>query len=272
MASLQLLAIKSKSWRDLVTDEPFQRSDIITIQNPNNLKARLLEDYDYLKNEKKVGGESSYMAGMLTTDDDLANDPLKGINVEAAGGASKVLKMLAEKVRKPSKPSLTMQTKSEQPSAESTPPPAKEKEGVVAKRQEEQLACEFLVSGSHLTTDNATNFTTGRQAASLTSTSWAPQVKNERELLDEEEYMFDELKKPTKEKERLKSKAYATIMTNFGGLNVELHGDRAPKTVYNFVQLAKEGKYDNVVFHRLIPGFMVSSRVPISELTSDPRW
>lgn len=71
--------------------------------------------------------------------------------------------------------------------------------------------------------------------------------------------MFDELKKVTKEKDRLKSKAYATIMTNYGGLNVELHGDRAPKTVYNFVRLAKEGKYDNVVFHRLIPGFMVSS-------------
>jgi peptidyl-prolyl cis-trans isomerase-like protein 2 len=69
--------------------------------------------------------------------------------------------------------------------------------------------------------------------------------------------MFEEMKRPVKEKERLKSKAYATIMTNFGGLNVELHGDRAPKTVYNFVQLAKEGKYNNVVFHRLIPGFMV---------------
>jgi peptidyl-prolyl cis-trans isomerase-like protein 2 len=69
--------------------------------------------------------------------------------------------------------------------------------------------------------------------------------------------MFEEMKKPVKEKERLKSKAYATIMTNFGGLNVELHGDRAPKTVYNFVQLAKQGKYDNTIFHRLIPGFMV---------------
>lgn len=56
MASLQLLAIKSKSWRDLMTDEPFTRADIITIQNPKNLKARMLEDYDYLKNEKKVGG------------------------------------------------------------------------------------------------------------------------------------------------------------------------------------------------------------------------
>lgn len=73
--------------------------------------------------------------------------------------------------------------------------------------------------------------------------------------------MFEELKKPTAQKERLKSKAYATIMTNFGGLNVELHGDRAPKTVYNFVQLAKQGYYDGVSFHRLIPGFMVSSDI-----------
>lgn len=98
MASLQLLAIKSKSWRDLVTDEPFTRADIITIQNPNNLKARMLEDYDYRKNEKKVGGMLRYLMSILTPDDDLADDPLKGINVDAAGGASKVLKMLAEKV------------------------------------------------------------------------------------------------------------------------------------------------------------------------------
>lgn len=70
--------------------------------------------------------------------------------------------------------------------------------------------------------------------------------------------MFEELKRPVKEKERLKSKAYATVMTNMGGLNFELHGDRAPKTVFNFVQLAKAGYYDDVSFHRHIPGFMVS--------------
>lgn len=82
--------------------------------------------------------------------------------------------------------------------------------------------------------------------------------------------MFEELSKPTAQKERLKSKAYATIMTNYGGLNVELHGDRAPKTVYNFVQLAKKGYYDGVSFHRLIPGFMVSCRV-VARLMPDPR-
>jgi peptidyl-prolyl cis-trans isomerase-like protein 2 len=88
--------------------------------------------------------------------------------------------------------------------------------------------------------------------------------------------MFDEMSKYTKEKERLRAKGYATIQTNYGNLNVELHGDRvstitlvpndgsraemmfqAPKTVYNWIKLAKQGKYDNVIFHRLIPGFMV---------------
>lgn len=86
MASLNLLAIKPKTWRDLISDEPFKRSDIITIQDPNNLGSRDLREYDYVKKDKKV------------TDDDMAGDPLKGINVDAAGGAGKVLRMLAEKV------------------------------------------------------------------------------------------------------------------------------------------------------------------------------
>ncbi|ORY31009.1 peptidyl-prolyl cis-trans isomerase-like 2 [Naematelia encephala] len=229
MASLQLLAIKSKTWRDLVTDEPFKREDIITIQDPKNLSSRDLREFDYVKQDKKV------------SDDDLEGDPLRGINVEAAGGASKVLRMLAEK------------TRAEQPVASSSTIKAassEKREGVVAKRKVEQQAY------------NATNFTTGRAAASLTSTAFTPQTVNERAVIDEEEYMFEELKRPTKEKERLKSKAYATIMTNLGGLNVELHGDRAPKTVYNFVQLAKQGKYDDVVFHRLIPGFMIQGGDP----------
>lgn len=58
MASLQLLAIKSKTWRDLVSDEPFERKDIITIQDPKNLAARDLREYDYVKQDKKVEGES----------------------------------------------------------------------------------------------------------------------------------------------------------------------------------------------------------------------
>jgi hypothetical protein len=82
--------------------------------------------------------------------------------------------------------------------------------------------------------------------------------------------MFAEFLKPMKDKDRLKHKGYATIMTNFGGLNLELHADRAPKTVYNFIMLAKEGKYDDVSFHRLIPGFMVSFK-PRPRLSADSK-
>lgn len=57
MASIQLLAIKSKTWRDLVSDEPFKREDIITIQDPANLKSRDLREYDYVKQDKKVAGK-----------------------------------------------------------------------------------------------------------------------------------------------------------------------------------------------------------------------
>lgn len=40
-------------------------------------------------------------------------------------------------------------------------------------------------------------------------------------------------------------------------MNVELYCDKAPRTCYNFLTLAKSGKYDSTIFHRLIPGFMV---------------
>lgn len=57
MASLQLLAIKPKTWRDLVSDEPFTREDIITIQDPANAKVRDAREFDYVKNQKKVSGK-----------------------------------------------------------------------------------------------------------------------------------------------------------------------------------------------------------------------
>lgn len=114
MASLQLLAIKPKTWRDLVNDEPFKREDIITIQDPQNLAARDLREYDYVKKDLKVSGVSCCFAlrfgegcslmGVFFfflvdgVEDEMAGDPLRGINVDAAGGAGKVLKMIAEKV------------------------------------------------------------------------------------------------------------------------------------------------------------------------------
>lgn len=54
----------------------------------------------------------------------------------------------------------------------------------------------------------------------------------------------------------------ATIETNKGKIVVELYKDKAPKTVANFVTLAKKGFYNGVIFHRVIPGFMIQTGDP----------
>ena len=45
--------------------------------------------------------------------------------------------------------------------------------------------------------------------------------------------------------------------TSQGDITIELYADKAPKSVENFLQYAKEGFYNGTVFHRVIPGFMI---------------
>jgi len=54
----------------------------------------------------------------------------------------------------------------------------------------------------------------------------------------------------------------ATLHTNHGAIEVELFEDNAPKTVENFRKLAGDGFYDGVVFHRVIPDFMIQGGDP----------
>ena len=97
--------------------------------------------------------------------------------------------------------------------------------------------------------------------------------------------MFDDFVNPPKgkgkEKDVGKRRAYVRVITSLGGgaLNIELFCEKvcpailptnscltavqAPKTCYNFLQLAKAGKYNDCLFHRLVPGFMVCSIRPL---------
>jgi cyclophilin family peptidyl-prolyl cis-trans isomerase len=54
----------------------------------------------------------------------------------------------------------------------------------------------------------------------------------------------------------------ATLHTNRGAIAIELFDDDAPKTVENFLKLARDGFYDGVVFHRIIPDFMIQGGDP----------
>ena len=54
----------------------------------------------------------------------------------------------------------------------------------------------------------------------------------------------------------------ATLHTNHGAIAIELFDEDAPKTVENFLKLAGDGFYNGVVFHRIIPDFMIQGGDP----------
>ncbi|KAG8976973.1 Peptidyl-prolyl cis-trans isomerase cyp8, partial [Tulasnella sp. 427] len=192
--------------RDLVSDVPFTRADIITLQNPHEAPAPAPPVPRTTASAEQNPTASSSKASKSTSAD-----------------ASK-----------------------KQPAAE---PPAS---SALAKAR--KAAAQPY---------NASPYSTGAAGASLTSTSLDPLTKGEMALYDEEELMYEDISRERKEKDRIKRRAYVRMVTNMGGsLNLELFCDKAPKTCYNFLMLAREGKYDDCPFHRLIPGFMIQGGDP----------
>jgi len=55
---------------------------------------------------------------------------------------------------------------------------------------------------------------------------------------------------------------YAVVGTSAGSFDIELFPSCAPKTVSNFVDLANSGFYDNLVWHRILPGFVIQTGDP----------
>ena len=64
----------------------------------------------------------------------------------------------------------------------------------------------------------------------------------------------------------------ATLHTSAGPVEIELFPNEAPKTVENFVKLAKDGFYDGLKFHRVIPDFMVQGGCPQGTGTGGPGY
>ena len=63
-----------------------------------------------------------------------------------------------------------------------------------------------------------------------------------------------------------------TIETTAGVIEADLFAKEVPKTVENFVTLAKKGFYDGIIFHRVIPGFMIQTGDPTGTGTGGPGY
>ncbi|MGH2984380.1 MAG: peptidylprolyl isomerase [Solirubrobacterales bacterium] len=64
----------------------------------------------------------------------------------------------------------------------------------------------------------------------------------------------------------------ATLQTSAGPISVELFDEDAPKTVENFRKLAGDGFYDGLIFHRVIPDFMIQGGCPEGTGTGGPGY
>jgi cyclophilin family peptidyl-prolyl cis-trans isomerase len=64
----------------------------------------------------------------------------------------------------------------------------------------------------------------------------------------------------------------AIIQTNHGPIHLELFPDDAPRTVDNFVKLANDGFYERVIFHRVIPDFMIQGGDPTGTGSGGPGY
>src|SRR5438046_849346 len=73
-------------------------------------------------------------------------------------------------------------------------------------------------------------------------------------------------------RERTDPMTNATLHTNHGAIAVELFDEDAPKTVDNFVKLSRDGFYDGVIFHRVIPDFMIQGGDPTGTGTGGPGY
>nr|POF13982.1 peptidyl-prolyl cis-trans isomerase-like 2 [Quercus suber] len=227
--TVERLNLKAKNLKDLVNDADFKRSDIITLQDPQNIESRDLSQFKYLKE------------GVSTLTAEQEAERSAGVNEENLGSAAKILKAKQAISR--------ARVAREKASSESNV----ESQALTNAR----IARAEVVKSTRASKPvpyNAAQYTNGMAAASFTSTGMTPNTSGERAILSDEEYML----KP----KRVRNKGYARLVTNLGDLNIELYPEFAPKTVWNFVQLSKRGYYKGVSFHRSIRNFMLQGGDP----------
>ena len=220
--TVERLNIKAKNWQDLVSDDPFTRKDIITLQDPQSIESRDFSSYKHVKDGYTVVAEAE-----------------TGVNKEALGNAAKILKAKEAVAKARENRKIKEQSGITSKALANLP-----RNGTAASTSSEPKKPAY----------NAAVYTSGKAAASFTSTGVTPHTSGERALLSDEDYML----KP----KRIKNKGYARISTSLGDLNVELLPEYAPRAVWNFVKLAQKGYYSHTIFHRNIKGFMIQGGDP----------
>ncbi|KAE8229906.1 hypothetical protein CF326_g5106, partial [Tilletia indica] len=230
------LNIKAKHLRDLITDTPFTRADIIHLQDPVGNQTR---------SRREVGALHHVKMGMVLSEKDRGVQRVQEVNLGARGSsAAKLLETIRAK---------TQASKEGGGGGSSTSSGLVGPSSASVAEPSSAAAAESSTSSSSKQAYNVSTVSTNRVAASFTSSGLTPTTQTERRMFDEEEYMFDQVAKGVGfgaegQKGKGGVKAYVRLTTNFGPLNLELHVDKAPKTCYNFLTHVRDGYYNDTIF------------------------
>uniref|UniRef100_A0A803KY99 PPIase cyclophilin-type domain-containing protein n=1 Tax=Chenopodium quinoa TaxID=63459 RepID=A0A803KY99_CHEQI len=274
--AIKELNIKTKNWKELLTDEPFTRDDLITIQNPNELDTKkALAEFDHVKKGLKIDDEELKK---------MESDPTYNINVSGdikqmlaelgtekgkqtallGGGGSKAQQERAaalaaildarSRIVDDSKSNGKTESRQGFSVVDAASASVHGRSAAAAKSGSADKTAARIAS--HMAGERApvnaklvkSRYTTGAASRSFTSTSFDPVTKNEYEYIKVE-------KNP-------KKKGYVQLHTSHGDLNIELHCDIAPRTCENFISLCEKGYYNGVIFHRNIRNFMIQGGDP----------
>jgi peptidyl-prolyl cis-trans isomerase-like 2 len=232
------LNVKSKSYVDLTTSEPFNpRTDVIVLNDPDNdewmQSHRTMDAFYHIRHGKELGLDrrdqeekvrhsktSQRILDQLQQQSEKKQNALNDSSIAAASASA---------------------------STSSTENPA---------HKLQILASDVL----------GVEYTTGKASASLTSTAMPSHSAgaggaSDRRLATHEELLQSQMKAMR----GLKKKGYVRMHVTYtdkegdkeGAITMELHCDMAPRTCINFLGLCQRGRYDNTMFHRLIPNFMI---------------
>ncbi|TQD92882.1 hypothetical protein C1H46_021515 [Malus baccata] len=270
------LNIKTKNWKELLTDEPFSKEDLITIQNPNALDSKVLVEFDHVKNSLKIDDEDfKRMSADPTFNINVNGDikqMLKELGTEKGrlaalhgGGGSKAQNERAaaleailaarSRIKEDPKSKSNGEVKAQAYSivdAASASVHGRSAAAARATSSDKTAARIAMHKAGERAPVNAkmvkSRFTTGAASRSFTSTAFTPVTENEFEYVKVE-------KNP-------KKKGYVQLHTTHGDLNIELHCDIAPRACENFITLCERGYYNGVGFHRSIRNFMIQGGDP----------
>ncbi|ONL94738.1 Peptidyl-prolyl cis-trans isomerase CYP65 [Zea mays] len=252
--AIQELNIKPKNWKELLTDEPFTRNDLITIQNPNVVDGKVLGEFDHVKKGLKLEDEELQR---------MKDDPTYNINI--SGDLKQMIKELG--TEKGNEAFLQggggLKAQKERAAALAAILARKEKDDSKAGKEPKPNQSFSIVDAAsasvHGRSAAAAKATSAEKTAariamhmaasrSFTSTSYDPVTKNEYEYV--------------KVERNPKKKGYVQLHTTHGDLNLELHCDITPRTCENFLTHCENGYYNGLIFHRSIKNFMIQGGDP----------